>query len=445
MSAAPPADPQDSPDPRTVPATPDGAADVPPSAEPADVPLLTEPADGVPEVVSTPEQLLRSIEALAAGTGPVAVDAERAHGFRYSQRAYLLQLRRQGGGTHLIDPIAFGHTDETGAFVAADLSELRRGIADAEWVVHAASQDLPCLFEVGLVPARLFDTELAARLLGYPRVALGTMIEQIFGVRLLKEHSAADWSTRPLPSDWLTYAALDVELLVELRDALAAQLDAAGKREWAEQEFAALVAGAGVPARRRTDPWRRTSGIHRVRTRRGLGLVAALWTARDEIAQRLDRAPGRILPDAAISEVAASSTPGRDALRRVPAFARRQAKRYEPDWVAAMQAVEQLPDTELPALHLPAEGPPQTRVWAAKNPEAATRLTRAREALAARAGELDLPVENLLTPDHVRRLAWNPPAEVTHATVEAALVASGARPWQRDQTVDLLVTAFTDA
>lgn len=413
--------------------------------EGADVPLLTEPADGVPDVVATPEALLRTIEALAAGTGPVAVDAERAHGFRYSQRAYLLQLRREGSGTHLIDPIAFGHTDETGTFVAADLSELRRAIVDDEWVVHAASQDLPCLFEVGLLPTRIFDTELAARLLGYPRVALGTMIEQTFGVRLLKEHSAADWSTRPLPADWLTYAALDVELLVELRDALAAQLDATGKRAWAEQEFAALVAGAGAPARRRTDPWRRTSGIHRVRTRRGLGLVAALWNARDAIASQLDRAPGRILPDAAIAEVAVASTPGRDALRRVPAFARRQAKRHESDWLAAIDEAASLPETELPLLHLPTEGPPQTRVWASKNPEAAGRLARVREALTARAAELDLPVENLLTPEHVRRLAWSPPDDPTPAAVDAVLVAAGARPWQRQQTVDLLVAAFTEA
>ena len=423
-------------------AAPQDPAPDAPDAVP-DVPLLTQPADGVPDVVTTPGALLRTIASLAAGTGPVAVDAERAHGFRYSQRAYLLQLRRAGSGTHLIDPIAFGETDDDGTFVAADLSELRRAIVDAEWVVHAASQDLPCLFEVGLLPTTIFDTELAARLLGYPRVALGTMIEQTFGVRLLKEHSAADWSTRPLPQDWLTYAALDVELLVELRDALAAELDAQGKRAWAEEEFAALVAGAGVPARRRTDPWRRTSGIHRVRTRRGLGIVEALWYARDTIARRLDRAPGRILPDAAISELAESATPGKDALRRVQAFSRRQAKRFEAEWLAAISEVEQVPDTELPTLHVAADGPPQSRVWASKNPEAAARLARAREALATRAAELKLPVENLLTPEHVRRLTWTPPVEIDHASVEAVLVACGARPWQREQTVDLLVAALT--
>ena len=186
---------------------------------------------------------VEAIARLAAGNGPVAVDAERAHGFRYSQRAYLIQLRRAGAGTHLIDPIAFAPREERDP---ADLSALGAAIADAEWVIHAASQDLTCLYEVGMVPQTLFDTELAGRLLGYPRVALGTMVEELLGIRLLKEHSASDWSTRPLPAEWLTYAALDVELLLELRDLLAGQLQQSGKWEWAQQEFAALVAGAGV-------------------------------------------------------------------------------------------------------------------------------------------------------------------------------------------------------
>ncbi|MFP5283270.1 MAG: ribonuclease D, partial [Actinomycetes bacterium] len=261
------------------------------------VELLTTPSGGLPPLVDTPAALADAVGALRAGSGPVAVDAERAHGFRYSQRAYLLQLRREGAGTHLVDPIAFGRP--------ADLSVIGAAIADAEWVIHAASQDLPCLAEVGLMPQRLFDTELAARMLNYPRVALGTMLEEVFGVRLLKEHSASDWSLRPIPQEWLVYAALDVELLIELRDDLAARLAAAGKSEWAEQEFAFLARNAGVVAAPRADPWRRTSGIHKVRTRRGLAYVAALWRARDTIARELDRAPSKILPDSAITDLAA--------------------------------------------------------------------------------------------------------------------------------------------
>lgn len=397
--------------------------------------LLTEPADGVPPVVVSADGLADTSAVLRGGHGPVAVDAERAHGFRYSQRAYLIQLRRAGAGTHLVDPIAFAPPGAGAAAPPADLRPLADAILDAEWVIHAASQDLTCLHQVGLVPQTLFDTELAARLLGFPRVALGTMLEEMFGVRLLKEHSASDWSTRPLPAEWLTYAALDVELLVELRDVLHERLEQLGKGEWARQEFAALVAGAGVPAEPRPDPWRRTSGIHQVRTRRGLAYVAALWTARDRIARDLDRAPGRVVADTAIADLAAAAHPGRAALRQIPGFARRVARRYESVWLDTVESVAALPETELPPTHVSSEGPPQARLWPAKDPAAAARLAAVRAALLEIAERHELPVENLLTPEHLRRLAWRPPDPLTAETVDAALTAYGARPWQRELTV----------
>lgn len=405
----------------------DGAADATTAPE---VPLLTQPADGVPPVADSPAALADVIAALAAGSGPVAVDAERAHGFRYSQRAYLIQLRREGSGTHLVDPVAFG--------TPADLSALGATIADAEWIIHAASQDLACLAEVGMLPTSLFDTELAGRLLGYPRVALGTLVEEKFSVRLLKEHSASDWSSRPLPQDWLVYAALDVELLIELRNELASELSDAGKLEWAEQEFAALAAGAAQVPEPRSDPWRRTSGLHQVRNRRGLALVRSLWLARNEIAQRLDKAPGKILTDKAITELAAMKAPDRSSLRQVPPFQRRQARRFEASWLEALAATTALSDSELPPLHVPSDGPPQARMWAAKDPEAAARLSRVREAVAAKAKYLDLPVENLLTPDYLRRLTWRPPEPVSEESVDRALAELGARQWQRDQTVAMI-------
>jgi ribonuclease D len=389
--------------------------------------LLTEPAEGVPPIVTTPEALQQTVTALRGGTGPVAMDAERAHGFRYSQRAYLIQLRRAGAGTHLVDPTAFGQP--------ADLSALGAAVLETEWVIHAAGQDLPCLYEVGLVPKTLFDTELAARLLGYPRVALGTMIEELLGVRLLKEHSASDWSKRPLPEEWLIYAALDVELLIELRDRLAVRLVDTGKWPWAEQEFAALVAGAGVSPEPRRDPWRRTSGIHHVHSRRGLAYVAELWYARDAIAQQLDRAPGKILPDVAITELASHRHPDRATLRQIPAFSRRQARRAEASWLEALDVVARMPESALPPMHVPSDGPPQSRLWAAKNPGAAARLATVRGALLAIAEQYEVPLENLLTPDHLRRLAWRPPSPLTEESVDRVLAGLGARPWQRDLTV----------
>ena len=397
------------------------------------LPTLAEPADGLPPVVDTPEALAAAIEALANGTGPVAVDAERAQGFRYSAKAYLVQFRRQGSGTHLVDPIAF----ENGA-ERADLSAITEALGDAEWIIHAATQDLPCLGEIGLVPTNLFDTELAGRLLGLPKVGLGPMIERSFGLHLLKEHSAADWSTRPIPDDWLVYAALDVELLVELRDLLAAELVEAGKDEWARQEFAHTLVTCAEPVTPRPDKWRRTSGTHNVRTPRGLAIVRELAIERDAIAQRLDKGPGRIVPDAAITELAALVTaqhpemPTWQEFKRIPGFKRRQARQYESVWLDALDRVGAMTKADLPPLRLRSEGPPPPRNWDRIKPEAAERWALVRPATVELAEQLDVPVENLIAPDAVRHLAWEPPAEITTESVDAFLEAEGVRPWQRE-------------
>lgn len=413
---------------------------VPPDAPEPELPILAAPAEPLGDVVATPQSLAAAIEQLRAGHGPVAVDAERAHGYRYSARAYLLQLRRDGSGTILIDPIPFA--TET---AEADLSEVGRAITDAEWIIHAASQDLPCLVEVGLVPSVLFDTELAGRLLGLPRVGLGALIERYFSQRLLKEHSAADWSSRPLPIEWLAYAALDVELLVDLRERLLHELVAAGKDEWARQEFVWLAERATVSPPARVDPWRRTTGIHTVRSPAGLAVVRELWEARDEIARRLDRAPGRILQDKAIAEVAARPKPGRAELRASPGFQRRNAKRHEANWLAALERAQALPRAELPPLHLHSDGPPPPRSWEARDPEAYARYLALRAVVNDLAGAHGLPAENLLTPDSWRRLAWEPPEVISTESIDAFLTGLGARAWQRELTVASLAEALRKA
>jgi ribonuclease D len=390
---------------------------------------LLEPRDGLPPVITTAEALGEAAEALAAGTGPIAVDAERASGYRYGQRAYLVQLRREGTGTLLVDPAAI-----------TDLGDLAPALASDEWVLHAATQDLPCLAEVGLRPTRLFDTELAGRLLGHPRVGLGAMVESVLGLSLEKGHAAVDWSTRPLPADWLRYAALDVEVLVELRDALAAELAASGKDEWAHQEFAAIV--AAPPAPPRVDPWRRTSGMHRVRKPRQLAIVRELWLARDALARQRDTAPGRILPDSAIVEAATSQPTTRDALVALPVFGGRANRRLAERWLTAITRALELPEGELPPSTLPSDAPPPARSWGDKNPPAAARLAVLRPAVAAIADEHHLPTENLLAPDTVRRVAWDPPADTSDEGVAARLTEHGARPWQVELTAHPIAKAL---
>jgi ribonuclease D len=382
------------------------------------VELLTEPRDGLPPLVTTAAALEEATRALAAGTGPVAVDAERASGFRYGHRAFLVQLRRKGAGTVLIDPVE-----------CQDLSGLDAALADTEAVLHAASQDLPCLAELGYRPRQLFDTEIAGRLLGCPRVGLATMVESMLGFGLEKTHSAADWSSRPLPEEWLRYAALDVEVLVELRDVLAEQLTEQGKIEWARQEFAALL--AAPPAPPRTDPWRRTSGIHRVRNRRGLAVVRELWLERDKIARRRDLSPTKVLPDSAIVEAARTLPSGPEELTAIPGFNGRSSRRHMPEWMRAVSRARALPDRSLPAASAPpGDGPPPAHRWQERDPEAAKRLTAFRAVVAALADANNLPAENLVPPDAVRRLAWQPPAEVSAEAVSAGLAGYGARPWQ---------------
>jgi ribonuclease D len=394
------------------------------------VPLL-EPRDGLPPVVETSAALAEVTDRLARGEGPVAVDAERASGYRYGQRAYLVQMRRAGAGTVLIDPIA-----------CPGLSGLDAALAGTEAVLHAASQDLPCLAELGFRPRQLFDTELAGRLLGYPRVALGTLVEEVLGFHLEKGHSAADWSIRPLRTELLRYAALDVEVLIELRDALAGELAAQGKTEWARQEFEAVL--AAKPMTVRSDPWRRTSGIHRVQSRRGLAVVRELWLTRDKIAQAADLSPRRVLPDTAIIEAARSLPAGTGQLMRIGGFAGRQARRHEHEWLAAITRARTSGDGELPDATGGAipNGPPPAHRWAERDPVAAARLAAARAVIITVAEASKLPVENLLSPDVLRRLSWDPPQPSDPETVGAALTSYGARAWQVELTAGPIAEAF---
>jgi ribonuclease D len=395
----------------------------------APVPLL-DPREGIPPVTADPQALARVVESFAAGSGPVAVDAERASGYRYGQRAYLVQLRRDGAGTALIDPVG-----------CPDLSALGEALADAEWVLHAATQDLPCLDELGMRPTSLFDTELAGRLAGFARVGLGAMVEHVLGYALEKGHSAVDWSSRPLPEPWLRYAALDVELLIDLRDALEEELRVQGKLDWAMQEFAAIA--AAPPPAPRIDPWRRTSGMHKVRRRRQIGVVRELWQARDQAARERDVSPGRVLSDAAIVTAALENPPNVHALAALPGFGHRMGRRQLEQWQAAIDRARALPERELPQPAAAYTGPPPPRSWADKDPAAAARLSAARTAVSALAEELNLPQENLITPDTVRRLCWAPPSRLSPEVVGSTLASLGARPWQVQLITPLLTQALT--
>ncbi len=420
------------------PAVPPGTTDQPIS--PYDVVDYPWPKDGLPEITSTPTQLSQAARLLADGQGPVAVDAERASGFRYGQDAYLVQLRREGVGTLLIDPVTCG-----------PLNELAAALDGPEWILHAADQDIPCLTALGLTATSLFDTELAARLLGRQHVGLGAVIEETLGLRLAKDHAAADWSTRPLPASWLIYAALDVELLIDLRQALAAELETAGKAQWAAQEFEHVRTRPAKPAK--IDPWRKTPRAgSAVRSPRSLAILRELWQSREELAAELDRTPSKVLSHQALIAAAVTRPRSRRKMTGLREFSSRQARQNQERWWRAIERALELPDDELPPTRAPM-GPeelPHPRTWQRHHAEAADQLNRVRGAIRQRAEEIQVPQELLLAPGCQRRLAWDLGEEIESGRtgtvgvqeISERLAAMGARPWQIEQAAPALTAAL---
>lgn len=404
------------------------------------VPLL-QPANGTPPVIDTESAFESALKELAAGHGPFAVDAERASGFRYSARAYLIQIKRNDGGLHLIDPIPFG----PGHQLFIQLNDL---LNTDEVILHASTQDLPCLRELGINPQLLFDTELAGRIAGLPRVGLGPLLESLMGVTLAKEHSAADWSARPLPQEWLTYAALDVELLVELRDRMYEILKDSKKLDWAVEEFASIL--KAPPAPPRVDPWRRTSGMHKIKKRDQLAIIRSLWVARDAIASSQDIAAGKLLNDSAIVELAIAAPVTKKDFEKAlrPLGLRARWMENLKVWLDSIATAAALPEDQWPQMRTNADTLPPIKLWRDKFPEKYAPLSHARAALELISTENNIPVENLITPEHVRRICWNPPAgsreSLSVSLVEQGLKSLGARQWQIDLVAPALAAALLE-
>ena len=400
------------------------------------IPLLA-PAAGVPQIIADIPSFEAALKELALGTGPFAVDAERASGFKFSARAYLIQIKRQGGGLHLIDPIPFGPNHP----LFLKLNEL---LQSDEVILHASTQDLPCLRELGINPKRLFDTELGGRIAGLPRVGLGPLLESLMEVSLAKEHSAADWSQRPLPQEWLNYAALDVELLVELREKVYGLLASANKWHWAREEFQAILDAPPSPPR--VDPWRRTSGMHKIKKRNQLAVVRALWTVRNAIAQEVDISQGRLLSDAAIVEIATvahtKTIKTKKDLERTlrPLGLRARWLENAASWINAISDALALGEDQWPQVRSDSDSLPPLKIWRERFPDKYAPLTHAKALLSAKATELDIPLENMITPEYIRRICWNAPK----GDVARSLATLGARSWQIEIAAPLLEAALLE-
>lgn len=394
---------------------------------------LKKPTSAV-HLITSPDQLAEAVSKLSSSSGPIAVDAERASGFKYSQRAYLIQLKTADSDIFLIDP-----TTDQKLLGCKAFEDLRKLLSEREWILHAATQDIPCLQELKLHPEKIFDTELAGRLTGQPRVGLGSLVESLLGIALSKEHSAADWSTRPLPESWLSYAALDVELLHSLRSIMQQLLSQQGKTDWAEQEFQALLSFRQKP--QRPDRWRGITGLSKVTDPLSLELARGLWMAREDLAIKMDVSPGRLIPDASILSVATNKPTGKTELASLKTFSGRASRSYLDLWWQAIQSAYKA--TELPNLRPEkTTGIPNHRNWAAKFPEADLRLRHAKTALTELSEKVSVPLENLLTPDILRQICFTPPEPSTAAEIGIKLIEFGARTWQVNLTAELISAAI---
>jgi ribonuclease D len=405
----------------------------PVAPETPELPLLQNPRANV-QFITNQSELADVVAALSSSKGSIAIDAERASGFKYSQRAYLVQLRAAETEIFLIDPVASPEMISSKEF--ADLAALMN---DREWILHAATQDLPCLNEIGLYPGAIFDTELAGRLAGQPRVGLGALTESLLKFRLAKEHSAADWSTRPLPDAWLNYAALDVDVLHELKAEVEKLLSQQGKLHWAQQEFDALLRFRPKP--QKLDRWRGITGLHKVQDRASLEIARQLWLTREALAQKMDVAPGRLIPDSSILVAATEKPRTRPELAAMKSFSGRASRSYLDTWWEAIQVAHKA--TVLPALKPEkTDALPNHRNWINKFPEADRRLKYAKASLIQLSEKKLVPLENLLTPELLRQVSFTPPETLAVQALSEKLIQLGARPWQIELTAGLIVDAF---
>jgi ribonuclease D len=380
------------------------------------------------ELIDNQESLINCCNNLEKDEQPYAIDAERASGFKYSQRAYLLQISSATSDIYLIDPTSI-----------KDLTPLRQLLNNKSWILHAATQDLPCLFELELKPGEIFDTELAARLLSLPHVGLGGLLEDELQITLDKEHSAADWSKRPLPQDWLVYAALDVEFLHQLRKSLKQKLIDNNKLNLAQQEFKALCSWQSPGLR--NDPWRRTSGMHEVRGGQDSAIVRQIWLKRDEIAQQRDIAAGRVLNDAGIVEIAAKKPKTVQELKDLASIKYRPAKNDAEIWFEQLQIALQMGPDQWPVKQKGAESYPAPKSWLEKRPEAYHRLQFVKAQLHKLSEELLIPVEHLCSPDLVKKWCWDKPTDQLE-TINEWLISQGARDWQAQNLAPVLLSSL---
>jgi ribonuclease D len=292
----------------------------------------------------TPHRYVRSSEELAtlmrrvAREPLVAMDTEAASFHRFVDRIYLIQLsiRRE---TAIIDPLTIEDVSSLGALLADPAVEL---------VFHDADYDLRILDrDYGFHARRLFDTRIAAQLLGEPAVGLAALLEKHVGVSLDKKYQRADWSRRPLPPEMLEYAATDTRYLLALRERLRAQLEARIRLTWAEEEFQRLENVRWTPSETNGSTYLRMKGA-RALGRRGLAVLRELVPWREAIAAELDRASFRVVSNEALLALSQIPPRSREELQKVGGISPRLVSERGNSLLAVIERGLTVPDKDLP-------------------------------------------------------------------------------------------------
>ncbi len=355
------------------------------------------------DTTSTVDSFLASI----ANARILALDTEGASFHRFVDRIYLLQLSTREH-TAILDPIPIGKPPRLGQLLEDPAVEI---------VFHDADYDLRLLRQdYGWLVRNIFDTRVAAQLLGIKSFGLAALLERYFGVKLDKKFQRADWSMRPLSQGMLDYAAQDTIHLLELRDRLHHELDHAGRLDWAREEFA-LLEGTRWSDEDPAAGFLRIKGARDL-TRRELAILRELVPWRDEIARGLDRATFRVLGNEQLLEVAKRRPASRDELAAIKGMPRGLLDARAGEMTAAVQRGLAIPEAELPRF-------PKSPRWD-RDPDFDARVATLRTVRDEAATRLDLDPGVLCARDRLEAVARKNPK----STEELASV-NELRKWQR--------------
>ena len=421
------------------------------SPQSASVPLST-PSGGTPSLISTEDELKNAARVLANGHGPLAVDTERASAYRYGDRAFLLQLKRAGSGLFLVDAEA----------CRSDMGLLAPVVNRLTWIIHSARTDLPALLDMGLAPHRLLDTELGCRIAGLKKVNLGDMVDGLVGYRLAKEHGHENWSRRPLPNEWLDYAALDVECLLELSTAVAGLLSELDRFAWwtEECEYIRTSTLADAPS---VEPSLRVKGLNNLSTPAQRELAFTLSRERDQRARAVDRSPHRVLSNSDLIAIARKNPRTIQEMMDATHF---RSMRNARSWWSVIQG-EHDKTTASPSgiarSHCAIDddwGPSRHRGHHSDTHYAGGRrfpnsergqkaeglYSLCSEAINVVSEQTGIPHEVIITPQIVRLMAWHFSSEPqAHATdIDMFFARHGVRRWQRRIVSPVCANALGD-